>query len=212
MICAGCSSGVGGYAQSVTDNSEQARQAEAAWEKGVSIVREVQQFIEQARGADAGGVQGLPSLVRQVSEAMDLEMADIIAAVGKLGGLSGTAASTSYASGNLGAVAAAHASGSLALAKPRIVAFGDVGTATDGLSVVKLEDIAELTTRAKRDGIAGLSKNQIFLLAVVLVLSVSLVAIVPDLSPEAQAELGTDLGIISLALALVAMVARNRER
>ena len=75
----------------MTGNGEQeqaaelAKQVEALREQGPPIFRAVQQYIAAARPADAGAAQGPPSLGRQVSEAMDLGMADVTAAVQRAG-------------------------------------------------------------------------------------------------------------------------------
>ena len=73
----------------MTGNGEQeqaaelARQAEALREQAPPIFSVVQQYIAATRPADAGAAQRLPSLGRQVSEAIDLGTAEVITAVQK---------------------------------------------------------------------------------------------------------------------------------
>jgi hypothetical protein len=69
----------------VTDNGEQkraaelARQAETLREQGMPIYRVVREYIAGTRAAE----RGVSSAARQISEAMDLGMAEIFAAVRK---------------------------------------------------------------------------------------------------------------------------------
>lgn len=80
----------------VTNGSEQdqeaelAKQAEALREQGMPIFRSVQEYIVGAGAADSADMTE-QAVAGQVSEAMDQEMADVIAAVGKLVSLAGTA-------------------------------------------------------------------------------------------------------------------------
>ena len=204
------------------------RGAEALQEQLMPVFRSARQFVDGLRAARAE----MESVTLGLRKAMDLGTADIAAAVQRFGGLAGTAASisrasanlsgsgslggtavsTTYASANLAAVTTIVASGRVIIPKPKVVADGDVATATESASVAKLEDIGELTARARRDGIAGFSYNEIFIVAVVLVLLFGVFVVVPDLSSRSKAELGLDFKAIAAAFALVAIVISNRRR
>jgi hypothetical protein len=157
---------------------------------------EVRQYVERARAADA---QKLASLVRQMIAAMGLNMDDVIAALG----LSGTAANVSTASG------------SVALPKLGMVGFGDVGTGTDSLAVAELgivaaDDLGELTKSAVRDGLAGRSYSQIYILALIVVIATTLGVILPDLTIRNMAELVGEVAIFEAARGLAKDAIRKR--
>jgi hypothetical protein len=204
----------------VTDDGEQeraaelARQVEAMREQGMPIFREVRQFIDDAQVAEASAAQSPPSLVRQIGEAMD-SADEVIAAVRKLGGLGGTAANTSQASASLTAVAMITASGGLTLAKPRIVADGDVATATESASVVKLEDsgqgIDELSVKVSQEGIAGLSTTQLLVLVLVWLLTIGAPVVQLALPPEAQTAVSNEYATLGIAITITLLIVQNRK-
>jgi hypothetical protein len=189
---------------------------------------EVRQFVERARAADA---QGLSSLARQVSEAMDLGMADVVAAVRKLG-LSGTAVNVSETSGNLAASGSLSGtainvskasddligsttitgSGSVALPKPGFAGLGVVGRSDNNLTVVKREDIANLAAKVTRDGIAGLSTTQVLALVLVWLLVCITFSLTQQLPGDPQGKLTNDLAELTIGIMLTLSIIQKRKR
>lgn len=189
---------------------------------------EVRQFVERARAADA---QGLSSLARQVSEAMDLGMADVVAAVRKLGlsgtainvsktsgsltgsgSLSGTAVTVSQTSGDLIGSTTITGSGSVGLPKLGIAGLGDVGRSDDHLTVVNREDIANLAANATRDGIAGLSTTQVLALVLVWLLVGITFSLAQQLPGDPQSKLTNDLAELSVGIVLTLAIIKKRKR
>ena len=176
-------------------DAELARQAEALREQGMPIFRAVQQYIADAAEA------GARSAARQLSEALDLSVDDVIAAVRNL-----------KTDATFAAAGAAVAAGAALNAEGRVVAFADVGTGTDSLSVVKLEDIGELATRAARDGIVGLSIMQVLALVLVWLLVYISISVVQQLPGEVQAKLTNDIGILTVGLMMTLAIVQKRKR
>jgi len=183
----------------VTDNSEQdaelARQAEALREQGMPVLRAVRQYIAEAAKA------GARSAAREVSEALDLSVGDVIAAVRNL-----------ETEATFAAAGAAVATGAAFNVEARIVAVAEVGTATDSLSVVKLDDIGELSARASRDGIAGLNITQVLALVLLWLLVYISISAVQQLPPEAQAKLANDIVILSVGVRMTQAIVQKRKR
>jgi hypothetical protein len=183
----------------VSDGSEQdreaelARQAEALREQGMPIFRAVQEYITGAGAAEESAI----SAARQVSEAMDRGMAEVIAAVGNMVGLAGTAANTSQASGSLSALA-------------MITVDADVITVSDS-ETVRPENLNRLLARASRDGIAGLSTTQTLVLVLIWLLTIGAPVVQQALPPEAQTLLSDEYGTISIAIAIT-LVIFSRKR
>jgi hypothetical protein len=192
----------------VSDDSEQEWPAEltgqAVTQQKMAFFLKVKQLLDGALVADADGAQ---RLAREVGEAIDLGMADVIAAVRKLGDPAGMAASTGP-----GGAAAITGSGSLALSSMRFVADGDVITAMESESVATLEDIGRLTARARRDGIARLSTMQVLALVLVWLLAIGLPVAQQALPPAAQIAVSNEYATLGVAIVLTSQIVQDRKR
>ena len=191
-------SAYGGYpggrlgSRGVTGNSEQeqaaelAMQVEAMLSQGMPIFRHVQQYLHGTLATETG----VAAAARQVGKAMDLGMAEVIVAAQKLmpwpgAGLAGTAANASIAAGDFAAI-------------------------TENASVVRLDNLSELSSRASRQGIAGLTTMQVLALVLIWLLAVGVPVIQQALPPEAQALLSDENGTISLAFAITLVILSRR--
>jgi hypothetical protein len=203
----------------VTGNSEQeeqatelARRIEETRERGMPFFRTAREFVAGDR-ATQEGIGAVLEVARQVAEAMDMRIDEVIATVQKYGGysflqggavLSGegtlTAGRNITAGANLTGVG-------------RLVAGAEVVTVSESESVVKLEDISELSTRASRDGIAGLSPAQILTLVLVWLLTLG-APVVQELAlpPNAQIVVSNEYATLSIGLAITVMILQNRKR
>jgi hypothetical protein len=204
----------------VTGNSEQGEQSverarrieEArAREWGMPLFRAAREFVAGDR-ATQEGIGPVLEVARKVAEAMDLGTDEVIAIIQKYGGfpswrdaaiLSGEGTLT--AGGNITAGANLTGVG-------RLVAGADV-TVSESESVVKLEDINELSTRASREGIAGLSPAQILTLVLVWLLMLG-APVVQELAlpPDAQTVVSNEYATLSIGLAITVMILQNRKR
>jgi hypothetical protein len=193
----------------VTDSTEQeqaaelARQVEALRDQGMPIFRAVQQYMEHARAVEAG----VASVARQISDAMDSGMTEVIAAAQKLvprppgASLSGTG--TLSAGGRI-------AGGASLSGEGRLVASADVITLYDSDSV-QPENLSRLSARASRDGLAGLSTMQILVLVLICLLAVGAPFAQLELPPEAQVLLTEEYSTLSLGLAIALVIVQNRK-
>jgi len=176
----------------VTGNSEQERAAELAMQneamlsQGMPIFRHVQQYLHGTLATETG----VAAAARQVGKAMDLGMAEVIVAAQKLvpwpgADLAGTAANASIAAGDFAAV-------------------------TENASVVRLDNLSKLSSRASRHDIAGLTTMQVLALVLIWLLAVGVPVIQQALPPEAQALLSDENGTISLAFAITLVILNRR--
>jgi len=150
------------------------------------IFRAAQQFIDGARAADASTAT---SLARQASEALDA-----IAAVRKL---------PSFAN---------------FLGEGTLVAEGGVTTITDAdfghgtdeeLSVQRID---ELSAKAKKDGIGGLSTKQVLVLVLLWLLTIGAPVVQVALPPEAQTVVSNEYATLGLGIAITLVIVQNRNR
>jgi hypothetical protein len=178
---------------------------------------EVRQFVARTRAADP---QALPPLAGRLSAALDLGMADVIAAVRTLG-LSGTAVNVSQTGVLTGngfgtAVSVSQAAWDTFASSGVVTGTGILALGKRG--VVPARDIGALADRAQKDGLASLSKQHAFVLVLVLlaILVAAGIIIEPELPPGVKNDLGTDTGITGMALAIavpivMAMVSNSRK-
>ena len=105
------------------------------------------------------------------------------------------------------AVAGAGLAGTAANAS---IAAGDFAAITENASVVRLDNLSKLSSRASRHGIAGLTAMQVLALVLVWLLAVGVPVIQQALPPEAQALLSDENGTISLAFAITLVILSRR--
>jgi hypothetical protein len=135
---------------------------------------------------------------QQVSKAMDLEMADVAAAVQELASWPPVARfSGEELLGKHVLV------GPNMAAKARAVLGADLITLSEGASILPLEDISELSARASQVGIAGFNRIQVFTLVLVWLLAVGIPTAQQELPKEAQILISNENGMISLTLAIL---------
>ena len=145
--------------------------------------------------------EGATPAVRRISEALDIKLDEVLAAIQKLGSrvpaasLSG--AGTLTASGSWVPAASLSGTGTLIAGAPVPVGLGEVGSAIESLEVVRTIDIDELSEQASRGGLAKLSANQRLLIAVLLI-----TAILPALPPEVRHAISDEVGFAA-AIAVV---------
>jgi hypothetical protein len=192
--------------------AELARQAEAVQEQGMPIFRTVQEFVGDAKAAeDAAGP--VFAVAHQTAEALDLRIAEVIAAVRALPGFDRwQPAAALSGEGTLIASGRVLAGASLT-AEARIFASADVITASERESTVKQEDIADLSAKASRDGVAGLSPIQVFTLVLLWLLTLG-APVVQELvlPPEAQTVVSNEYATFGIGLAITLVILQNRTR
>jgi hypothetical protein len=165
-------------------DAELARNAEALREQGMPIFRRVQEYIVGGGAAEGSAA----CAARQVSAAMDLEMAEVLAAVRKQVIIGPNQAIEAMA-----------------------VLDADMITLSEGASVLPLEDVGELSVKVARDGIAGLTTTQMLVLVLLWLLTIGAPVVQQALPPEAQTLLNSEYGTIGIAIAItLAIVSRKR--
>ncbi len=176
------------------------------------IFRTVQEFVADAQSAEEAAGPVL-AVARQIAEAMDLGIAEVIAALRKLGSFpQWQSAAVLSGEGKLVAGGPVLAGASLT-AEGRMVASADVITASESESVVRLEDIGELSAKASRDGIAGLSAMQVFTLVLVWLFTLGAPVMQQlALPPEAQTVISNEYATFGIGLAITLVILQNRKR
>jgi hypothetical protein len=129
----------------------------------------LKQYVLRTEGEDA-----MPA-ARQISEALNIGLDEVIAAIQKLG--SRIPAATLSGEGTLTGGA------------PVLVTLEEAGTGTESLEVVRKIDVNELSEQVSRGGLARLSANQRILVAALLI-----AAIFPALPPEVRHAISDDAG------------------
>ena len=145
--------------------------------------------------------EGVMPAARRISEALNVGLDEVLAAVQKLGQWGPAVALSGEGTLTVGvpaAVAVARAS-----APKVLVATSDGGAATEGLDVVRQIDVNELSEQASRGGLARLTANQRILVAVILI-----AAVFPALPPEAQKVILEDTGLASAIAAVLMLLKR----
>jgi hypothetical protein len=83
---------------------------------------------------------------------------------------------------------------------------------TTATGVVGREDVGELSARASREGIAGLSHARVFTLVLLWLLLLGAGVIQEEvLSPWAQKLMSDETGMIALALAITPMIVNRKK-
>jgi hypothetical protein len=145
--------------------------------------------------------EGATPAAQRISEALNISLDDVLAAIQKLGpwipaaALSGVGTLT--VGGSWGPAAALSGEGTLTVGAPVLVAIADAGAATDSLEVIRQIDVDELGEQASRGGLARLSANQRTFVAVILIAAVFLA-----LPPEARQAILDD-ALFAAAIAAV---------
>jgi hypothetical protein len=145
--------------------------------------------------------EGVMPAAQRISEALNVRLDEVLAAIQKLGPWVPAAALSGEGTLTIGAPAAgatAKAPGATVL-----VTSADVGTATESLEVVRQIDADELSEQASRGGLARLSANQRILAAVILI-----AAIFPALPPEARQAILDDALFVAAIAAVLALLKR----
>ena len=145
--------------------------------------------------------EGVMPAAQRISEALNVRLDEVLAAIQKLGPWVPAAALSGEGTLTIGVPAAgatAKAPGATVL-----VTSADVGAATDSLEVVRQIDADELSEQASRGGLARLSANQRILAAVILI-----AAIFPALPPEARQAILDDALFVAAIAAVLGLLKR----
>lgn len=144
---------------------------------------------------------GAMSAAQRISEALDIGLDEVLAALQKVGSWVPAATLSGEGTLTVGVPAAVAVAG--APAPTVLVTSADAGTATEGLQVVRQIDVNELSEQASRGGLARLSANQRILVAVILI-----AAVFPALPPEARKVILEDTGLASAIAAVLLLLKR----
>ena len=138
---------------------------------------------------------------QRISEALNIRLDEVLAAIQKLGPWS--PAATLAGKGTLTVGAPTLAVTAKFPGATVLVTDADVGAATENLEVVRQVDVNELSAQASRGGLARLSANQRILVAVILI-----AAIFPALPPEARQAMLEDSGLAAAIAAVLVLLKR----
>jgi hypothetical protein len=165
-------------------------------------VQEHARALQQLRQYVAStGEEGALSAAQRISEALNIGLDEVLAAIQKLGPWGPAVALAGEGTLTIGAPA-----GGLPARAPGgtvHVTDADVGAATETVEVVRKIDVEELSAQASRGGLARLSANQRILVAVILI-----VAIFPALPPEARQAIADDAVLAAAVAAVLALLKR----
>ena len=161
--------------------------------------RELEQLRQYVVSAEGEG--GVMPAAQRISEALNVGLDEVLAAIGKLG--SWGPAVTLAGEGTLTVGAPAAGVTAAAGAATVLVTSADAGAATESLEVVRRIDINELSEQTSRGGLARLSANQRILVAVILI-----AAVFPALPPEARQAILEDAGLAAAIAAVLALLKR----
>jgi hypothetical protein len=158
-------------------------------EWAVPVFRAVQEYLAGVR-AEGGEIA---AEARRVGEALGVGLAEVAAAV-KGDGAAGAGLVMSY--------------GGFALPGLAFAGVAEVRASAEAASAaaVRPEDVGDLSARASRDGIAGLSPMQLFILVLVWMLALGLPAERQGLPPEVQAMLSDYYGTVGVAVSVTALI------
>lgn len=160
--------------------------------------RELEQLRQYV--ASTWGEGAMPA-AQQISEALNIGLDEVLAAVQKLGPWGQAVTLAGEGTLTIGAPAAgltARAPGGTVL-----VTDADEGTASESVEVVRQIDVDELSEQASRGGLARLSANQRILIAVILI-----AAVFPALPPEARQAILDDAGLAAAVAAVLLLLRR----
>jgi hypothetical protein len=159
------------------------------------MLQQLKQYVASTEG------EGVMLAAQRISEALNVGLGEVVAAIQNLGPWSPAAALAGEGSLTIGApVAAATATAPGATV---LVSDADVGAAAENIEVVRRIDADELSAQASRGGLARLSANQRILVAVILI-----TAIFPALPPEARQAILEDAGLAAAIAAVLALLKR----
>ena len=159
----------------------------------MTVFRAVQNYIADAaeREAESAG--------RQLGDAMGLGKAVVTAALQELQEEGWVNVGRHVIVGPHGTVEAG------------TVLAADTITLSESATVMPLEDIGVLTTRASRGGIAGLNNLQVFTLVLVWLLAVGMPIVQQVLPPDVATILSNDYGTVGLAVAITSVILSSRR-
>jgi hypothetical protein len=174
---------------------------------------QLKQYVASAEG------EGVMSAARRISEALNIGLDEVLAAIQKLGSrapaasLSGSgtltagapfaAAATLSGHGTLTAGAPAAVATAMAPQPTVRVTSADAVAAADGPGAVRQIDVDELSEQASRGGLARLNANQRILIAVILI-----AAVFPALPPETRQAILADTGLAAAIAAVLVLLKR----
>jgi hypothetical protein len=206
---------------------ELARQSGEMRAHAGQILLAARQYVESVLKAEEAA-QGVRGAALRLSAAMDMSMADVVAAVQMIGtgelsvggrvvppaaAMSGagvmTVGGTKHATGSVTIFEAAAAVSATAHPGQVAVTDEDTAAATESVSVVKVEDIGKLVVRAAKHGLGDLTLLQLFILIVVCVI---LAAAQQELPAKEQAvALGTE-ALLGVTIPIAIEVRRKNKK
>jgi hypothetical protein len=145
--------------------------------------------------------EGATPAAQRISEALNIGLDEVLAAIQKLGPWDPAAALSGEGTLTIGApavrvTATVHEATVL-------VTSADVSAATESLEVVRQIDVDELSEQASRGGLARLSANQRILVAVILI-----TAVFQALPPEARQAILDNAGLAAAIAAVLVLLQR----
>jgi hypothetical protein len=155
----------------------------------------LKQYVASTEG------KGAMSAAQRLSEALNVGLDEVLAAVQKLGAWGPAVALAGGGTLTIGAPTASvtvNAAGGTVL-----VTDGDAGTGTESHEVVRRIDVDELSEQASRGGLARLNANQRILAAVILI-----TAVVQTLPPEARQAILNDATLAAAIAAVLLLLKR----
>ena len=146
--------------------------------------------------------EGAMPAAQRISEALNIGLDEVLAALQKLGPWVPAAALVRR--GNADHRRSGSRSPQRTAPGPTVLVTGaDAGAATESLEVVRQIDVDELSEQASQGGLARLSANQRILVAVILI-----AAIFPALPPEARQAILDDAGFAAAIAAVLVLLKR----
>lgn len=155
----------------------------------------LKQYVASTEGQDA-----MPAAQR-LSEALNVGLDEVLAAVQKLGSWGPAVALAGEGTLTIGAPTASVTVN--AAEGTALVTDGDAGTGTESHEVVRRIDVDELSEQASRGGLARLNANQRILVAVILI-----TAVVQTLPPEARQAILNDATLAAAIAAVLVLLKR----
>jgi len=155
----------------------------------------LKQYVASTEG------RGAMPAAQRLSEALNVGLDEVLAAVQKLGSWGPAVALAGEGTLTIGAPTASvtvNAAGGTVL-----VTDGDAGTGTESREVVRRIDVDELSEQASRGGLARLNANQRILVAVILI-----TAVVQTLPPEARQAILNDATLAAAIAAVLVLLKR----
>lgn len=155
----------------------------------------LKQYVASTEG------QGAMPAAQRLSEALNVGLDEVLAAVQKLGSWGPAVALAGEGTLTIGAPTASVTV--KAVGGTVLVTDGDAGTGTESQEVVRQIDVDELSEQASRGGLARLNANQRILVAVILI-----TAVVQTLPPEARQAILNDATLAAAIAAVLVLLKR----